>query len=87
VLTKTPAATFIRQYIEMVVVMFAGMLVLGLPGEAAMKAMGSGTSELRGDAPAVVFLGLAATMRPSRCSRGCATADTAGSRPSRWPPR
>jgi hypothetical protein len=30
-LTKTPAATFIRHYIEMVVVMFAGMIVLGLP--------------------------------------------------------
>ena len=46
----------------MVVVMFAGMLVLGLPGEAALKSMGSGTSELRGDAPALVFLGMAATM-------------------------
>ena len=61
-LTKTPAATFIRHYIEMVVVMFAGMIVLGLPGEAALKAIGSGTSELRHDAPAVVFLGMAATM-------------------------
>ena len=61
-LTKTPTATFIRHYIEMVVVMFAGMIVLGLPGEAALKALGSGTSELRDDAPAVVFLGMAATM-------------------------
>jgi hypothetical protein len=61
-LTKTPAATFIRHYIEMVVVMFAGMLVLGLPGEAALKAMGSGTSELRETAPATVFLGMAFTM-------------------------
>ena len=61
-LTKTPTATFIRHYIEMVVVMFAGMIVLGLPGEAALKAIGSGTSELRDDAPAVVFLGMAATM-------------------------
>ena len=43
-LTKTPTATFIRHYIEMVVVMFAGMIVLGLPGEAALKAIGSGTS-------------------------------------------
>ena len=59
---KTPTATFIRHYIEMVVVMFAGMIVLGLPGEAALKALGSGTSELREDAPAVVFLGMAATM-------------------------
>ena len=54
--------TFIRHYIEMVVVMFAGMLLLGLPGEAALRAIGSGTSELRHDAPAVVFLGMMATM-------------------------
>ena len=58
-LTKTPTATFIRHYIEMVVVMFAGMIVLGLPGEAALTAIGSGTSELRDDAPAIVFLGMA----------------------------
>ena len=61
-LTQTRTATFIRHYIEMVVVMFAGMIVLGLPGEAALKAIGSGTSELRDDAPSVVFLGMAATM-------------------------
>jgi hypothetical protein len=61
-LTKTATATFIRHYIEMVVVMFAGMIVLGLPGEAALTALGSGTSELRDDTPAVVFLGMAATM-------------------------
>ena len=54
--------TFIRHYIEMVVVMFAGMLVLGLPGEAALHAIGSGTSELRDSAPALVFLGMAFTM-------------------------
>ena len=61
-LTQTPTATFIRHYIEMVVVMFAGMIALGLPGEAALKAIGSGTSELRDGAPSVVFLGMAATM-------------------------
>src|SRR5215208_6167415 len=54
--------TFIRHYIEMVVVMFAGMIVLGVPGEAALHAIGSGTSELRDDAPALVFLGMATTM-------------------------
>src|SRR5215213_1796670 len=57
-LTKTRTATFIRHYVEMV----AGMIVLGLPGEAALHAMGSGTSELRETAPAVVFLGMATTM-------------------------
>src|SRR4051794_20110187 len=61
-LTKTRTAIFIRHYVEMVVVMFAGMVVLGLPGEAALHAIGSGTSELRASAPAVVFLGMAATM-------------------------
>ena len=61
-LTNIPIAAFIRHYIEMVVVMFAGMLVLGLPGEAALHAIGSGTSELRETAPATVFLGMAFTM-------------------------
>ena len=61
-LTKTHTASFIRHYVEMVVVMFAGMIVLGIPGEAALHAMGSGTSELRADAPAFVFLGMALTM-------------------------
>jgi hypothetical protein len=54
--------TFIRHYIEMVVVMFAGMIVLGIPGEATLQAIGTGTSQLRHDAPALVFLGMAATM-------------------------
>jgi hypothetical protein len=61
-LTKTRTATFVRHYVEMVVVMFAGMLALGLPGEAALHAMGTGTSELRVTAPATVFLGMAFTM-------------------------
>src|SRR5215211_6053553 len=61
-LTKTRTASFIRHYVEMVVVMFAGMIVLGLPGEAALRAIGSGTPELRDDAPALVFLGMAVTM-------------------------
>jgi hypothetical protein len=33
--------------------MFAGLIVLGIPGEAALKAIGSGTSQLRDDAPSV----------------------------------
>jgi len=61
-LTKTRTASFIRHYVEMVVVMFAGMIVLGLPGEAALHAIGSGTSELKADAPALVFLGMGFTM-------------------------
>jgi hypothetical protein len=61
-LAKIFTATFIRHYIEMVVVMFAGMIVLGLPGEAGLHAIGSGTSQLRHDAPSLVFLGMAFTM-------------------------
>ena len=61
-LPRSRPVTFVRHYVEMVVVMFAGMLVLGLPGEAALHAIGSGTSELRGTAPATVFLGMAFTM-------------------------
>ena len=53
---------FIRHYIEMVIVMFAGMIVLGIPGEAGLRAIGTSTSELRADAPALVFLGMAFTM-------------------------
>jgi hypothetical protein len=53
---------FIRHYIEMVIVMFAGMIVLGIPAEAGLQAIGTTTTELRLDAPAVVFLGMAATM-------------------------
>src|SRR3954447_16640613 len=60
--TKNRTLTFIRHYVEMVVVMFAGMIVLGVPGEAALHAMGTATSELRDDAPALGFLGMAATM-------------------------
>jgi hypothetical protein len=56
------ATTFVRHYIEMVVVMFAGMFVLGMPAEAGLRAIGSGTSRLTTDAPAVVFLGMAAAM-------------------------
>ena len=61
-LTRTRRATFVRHYVEMVVVMFAGMVVLSLPSEAALHAIGSGTSELRETAPATVFLGMAVTM-------------------------
>ena len=56
------AITFVRHYIEMVVVMFAGMFVLGMPAEAGLRAIGSGTSQLTTGAPAVVFLGMAAAM-------------------------
>jgi hypothetical protein len=53
---------FIRHYVEMVVAMFAGMLVLGVPGEGALWAIGTSTSDLKVDAPALVFLGMAVIM-------------------------
>ena len=53
---------FVRHYVEMVIAMFAGMLVLGIPAEGALTAMGSGSSELQVDAPAVALLGMAVIM-------------------------
>ena len=53
---------FLRHYVEMVIAMFAGMIVLGLPAEAGLRAIGSSSSDLRVDAPAVLFIGMALTM-------------------------
>jgi hypothetical protein len=53
---------FIRHYIEMVLVMFAGMAILGIPAVAALKAFGSSTSALQANAPALMLIGMAATM-------------------------
>jgi hypothetical protein len=54
--------TFARHYVEMIVAMFAGMLILGLPGEAALGLAGTSSHELQTTAPAVVLLGMAFTM-------------------------
>jgi hypothetical protein len=53
---------FIRHYLEMVVAMFLGMAVLGVPAGWALGAAGSSWSELNTDAPALMLLGMAATM-------------------------
>jgi hypothetical protein len=53
---------FIRHYIEMVVAMFLGMAVLGVPAGWALGAAGSSWSELNTDAPALMLLGMAVTM-------------------------
>lgn len=53
---------FIRHYVEMVIAMFAGMIVLGIPGEAALRAVGTSSSELQADAPAVALLAMATIM-------------------------
>ena len=52
----------VRHYIEMVVAMFAGMAILGIPAVALLSAFGTSTSELHADAPAVLLLGMATTM-------------------------
>lgn len=51
-----------RHYLEMVVAMFAGMAVLGIPAGWALEAFGSSLRELNDDAPALMFLGMATTM-------------------------
>ena len=53
---------FARHYVEMVVVMFLGMAVLGLPAGWALEAVGSSWSDLRDESPAAMLLLMAATM-------------------------
>ncbi len=54
--------SFIRHYVEMVIAMFAGMFVLGVPSEAALTAIGSGSHELHTEAPALALLWMAVIM-------------------------
>jgi hypothetical protein len=53
---------FIRHYVEMVVAMFAGMAVLGIPFGWLLGATGSSWHELTETAPALMFLAMATTM-------------------------
>jgi hypothetical protein len=53
---------FIRHYVEMLVAMFAGMVVLGAPALGALGAAGVSSAELRSDAPAMLLLGMGITM-------------------------
>lgn len=53
---------FARHYAEMVVAMFLGMIVLGLPAGWALGALDSGWAELRDDAPAAMLGLMAFTM-------------------------
>lgn len=57
-----PNRRFWRHYAEMVIAMFAGMLVLGIPLEGLLQLLGTGTSDLERDAPALVLLSMATTM-------------------------
>lgn len=53
---------FALHYLEMVAAMFAGMIVLGIPAEAALGLAGSGYDELGENAPAIALLGMAVVM-------------------------
>ncbi|HYZ61495.1 MAG TPA: hypothetical protein VE650_03505 [Acetobacteraceae bacterium] len=53
---------FIRHYVEMVVAMFLGMALLGLPTEWALGAFGSSWSDLHHNAPALMLLVMAVIM-------------------------
>jgi hypothetical protein len=53
---------FIRHYVEMLVAMFAGMGVLGMPALMGLGAVGVTSAELRSEAPALLLLGMGITM-------------------------
>jgi hypothetical protein len=53
---------FARHYVEMLVAMVLGMVVLGTPATFALGAAGMSMSELHNDTPALMLLGMAVTM-------------------------
>lgn len=53
---------FIRHYVEMVVAMFLGMAVLGVPAVAVLGLVGMSSSELHNGAPGLLLFGMAVTM-------------------------
>lgn len=53
---------FLRHYLEMVVAMFAGMVVLGVPAEAGLQLVGTSADALGDSAPWLVLLGMATIM-------------------------
>jgi hypothetical protein len=58
----TSTRNFARHYVEMVVAMFLGMAVLGIPALLALAAAGVSSAELRSDAPALLLLGMGISM-------------------------
>jgi hypothetical protein len=56
------ALDFIRHYIEMVIAMFLGMIVLGVPLAALLGLVGVDVSAWETDAPELLLLGIAFTM-------------------------
>jgi hypothetical protein len=54
--------TFAKHYVEMVLVMFAGMFVIGGALLGAAAALGASGSEIQDDAPAAYLLGMGFSM-------------------------
>jgi hypothetical protein len=59
---STPIRRFARHYLEMVIAMFTGMVVLGLPLVGLLYLAGSSYPELQDTAPAVLLLGMGIVM-------------------------
>ena len=53
---------FARHYVEMVIAMFLGMIVLGIPAGWGMSAVGIDWAQLHEEAPAVLLLWMAVIM-------------------------
>ena len=58
----TATRRFVLHYVEMLVAMFAGMLVLGGPAMVALGAAAVTSADLQSDAPAAMLLGMGVTM-------------------------
>jgi cytochrome c oxidase assembly factor CtaG len=63
------ARRFTRHYVEMVIAMFAGMLVLGAPLELVLRAVGTSSGAIEDSAPAVMLLEMAIIMTIHRTHR------------------
>lgn len=60
--TSRSAWRFTRHYVEMVIAMFAGMVVLGLPLEGALRIFGTSSGAIEDSAPALMLLEMAIIM-------------------------
>ena len=60
--TNRSTRRFARHYIEMVIAMFAGMIVLGLPVEGVLRAVGTSGSAIEDSAPAATLVEMAIIM-------------------------
>jgi hypothetical protein len=60
--SRRTVAHLTRHYVEMVVVMLLGMAVLWVPARMGLDAAGVSSQELHTDLPAVMLLGMAASM-------------------------